>query len=173
MAENVDSTRTGQGMLFIASIIGMAMLTWFFAGVEKRQYNPNTDPLTLVHAESIEVPLQRNRFGHYLVNGQINDMPVAFLLDTGATDVVVPEDTAKRLNLPYGYRGQAMTANGRVTIYKTMISEIQIGEISLYNIDASINPAMADAAILLGMSALSKIEFTQSGNTLTLRQKSG
>ena len=160
-------------MLFIATIIGMAMLTWFFAGVEEKQYNPNTDPVTLVHAENIEVPLQRNRFGHYLVNGQINNSPVAFLLDTGATDVVVPEDTAKRLNLPYGYRGQAMTANGQVTIYRTKINELKIGEIRLYNVDASINPAMADGAILLGMSALSKIEFTQSGNTLTLRQRSG
>ena len=117
--------------------------------------------------------MQRNRFGHYLVNGQINNSPVAFLLDTGATDVVVPEDTAKRLNLPYGYRSQAMTANGQVTIYRTKINELQIGEIRLYNVDASINPAMADGAILLGMSALSKIEFTQSGNTLTLRQRSG
>ena len=169
----MDSTRTGQGMLFIAAIIGMAMLTWFFAGVEKRTYNPNTDPVSLVHAQNIEVPLQRNRYGHYLVNGQINDSPVAFLLDTGATDVVVPEDTAKRLNLPYGRRGQAMTANGWVTIYRTRISELQIGEIRLYNVDASINPAMTDGAILLGMSALGKIEFTQSGNTLTLRQKAG
>ena len=169
----MDSTRTGQGMLFIAVIIGMAMLTWFFAGIEERQYNPNTKPLSLVNMESVEVPLQRNRFGHYLVNGKINGNPVSFLLDTGATDVVIPEVTAKRLKLPFGRRGQAMTANGRVTIYRTQISELQIGDIKLYNIDASINPAMADGAILLGMSALGKIEFTQSGNTLTLRQRSG
>ena len=159
-------------MLFIAIIIGMAMMTWFFAGVEERQNNPNTNPVSLIGEDNIEVPLQRNRFGHYLVKGQINDSPVAFLLDTGATDVVVPEETAKRLNLPYGRRGQAMTANGRVTIYRTRITELQVGKIKLYEVDASINPHMSEGAILLGMSALSKIEFTQSGSTLTLRQKS-
>ena len=169
----MDSTRTGQGMLFIAIIIGMAMLTWFFAGIEESKYNPNTKPVSLVNTEKIEVPLQRNRFGHYLVTGQINGNPVGFLLDTGATDVVIPEVTAKRLNLPFGRRGQAMTANGRVTIYRTKISELQIGEIRLYNVEASINPAMTDGAILLGMSALGKIEFTQTGNILTLRQRSG
>ncbi len=159
-------------MLFGAAVIGMALLTWFFAGVEERQYNPNADPASLVHAEAIEVPLRRNRYGHYLVNGQINGSTVAFLLDTGATDVVVPEATAQRLQLPYGRHSQAMTANGRVNIYRTRIRELQIGEIKLYDIDASINPAMAEGAILLGMSALGRIEFTQAGDTLTLRQTS-
>lgn len=159
--------------MFVAVVIGMAMLTWFFAGVEERQYNPNADPESVIFAKSVEVPLKRNRFGHYLVNGQINGKEVAFLLDTGATDVVVPEDTAQRLKLAYGRKGRAMTANGPVTIYQTRINELQIGEIRLYDVNASINPAMSDTAILLGMSALGKIEFTQSGNTLTLRQRSG
>ncbi|MFT7219372.1 MAG: aspartyl protease family protein, partial [Candidatus Azotimanducaceae bacterium] len=38
---------------------------------------------------------------------------------------------------------------------------------------ASINPGMTTGAILLGMSALGQIEFTQSGDTLTLRQPKG
>ena len=105
----MNPNRTGQGMLFVSLVIGMAMLTWFFAGVEERQYNPNTDPSSFAYADTIEVPLERNRFGHYLVNGQINGNTVAFLLDTGATDVVVPENIAKRLELPYGRRSQAMT----------------------------------------------------------------
>ncbi|HCC44612.1 MAG: TIGR02281 family clan AA aspartic protease [Gammaproteobacteria bacterium] len=169
----MNPNRTGQGMLFVSLVIGMAMLTWFFAGVEERQYNPNADPSSFAYADTIEVPLERNRFGHYLVNGQINGNTVAFLLDTGATDVVVPENIAKRLELPYGRRSQAMTANGRVNIYRTRVKELRIGKITLNDIDASINPAMKDGAILLGMSALSRIEFTQAGNTLTLRQKSG
>ncbi|MBT4160380.1 MAG: TIGR02281 family clan AA aspartic protease [Gammaproteobacteria bacterium] len=169
----MDSTRAGQGMMTIAVILGMAMLTWYFGGVEEKQRNPNADPQSLIHLNSVEVPLKRNRLGHYLVNGIINGREVEFLLDTGATDVVVPETTAKRLGLAYGRRGQAMTANGAVTVYQTRIDELQIGEIKLYNITASINPAMSSGAILLGMSALGQIEFSQQGNTLTLRQHSG
>jgi len=169
----MDSKKTGQGMMTIAVVLGMVLLTFYFTGVEERQRNPNQAPQSLVYSQAIEVLLKRNRQGHYLVIGSINGREVEFLLDTGATDVVVPERTAKRLGLAYGRRGRAMTANGAITIFQTRIAKLQIGEITLYDIDASINPAMGSGAILLGMSALSKIEFSQRGNTLTLRQTSG
>ena len=168
----MNTTRTGQGMVIIACVIGLAMLTWFFSGVEQRQHNPNDAPDSLVYQNQVEVPLKQNRQGHYIVTGAINGQPVEFLLDTGATDVVVPETIARRLRLPYGARSRAMTANGAITVYNTSIDELAIGEIRLRNIDASINPAM-NGAILLGMSALRQIEFVQQGNTLTLRQHSG
>ena len=158
-------------MIAIAFILGMIMLTRFFSGVEESRRNPNAAPDSRVQAGRIEVPLQQNRQGHYMVRGLINGREVEFLLDTGATDVVVPEPVARRLNLPYGRRGRAMTANGAITIFATHIDELQIGKIRLYDIDASINPAMGPGAILLGMSALGRIEFSQSGNTLTLRQR--
>ena len=159
-------------MMTAGVVLGMVFLTFFFGGVEENRRNPNSDPTSRIYAESIEVPLKRNRQGHYMLVGKINGEDVEFLLDTGATDVVVPESTARRLGLPYGMRGRAMTANGPVTIYQTRIDELHLGEIRLINIDASINPNM-EGAILLGMSALGQIEFSQQADTLTLKQKSG
>lgn len=159
-------------MTAIALIIGMVLMTSFFGGVEQRQRNPNLDPQSQVFDTSVEVPLQRNRQGHYLVKGGINGTEVEFLLDTGATDVVVPEPIARKLGLSYGQQGRAMTANGSVIIYQTRIAKLTIGEITLYDIDASINPSMSSVGILLGMSALGRIEFSQRGNTLTLKQHS-
>ncbi len=156
-------------MMTVGIILGMVFLTYFFSGVEERQRNPNADPDSLINSQSIEVPLKRNRQGHYLLVGQINGKDVEFLLDTGATDVVVPESTAQRLGLPYGIRGRALTANGPVTIYQTRIDELHLGKIRLTDINASINPAM-EGAILLGMSALAQIEFSQQADTLTLKQ---
>ena len=129
------------------------------------------EPESQVYAQSVEVPLKRNRQGHYLVTGEINSEPVEFLLDTGATDVVIPEDIARQLQLPYGRAGRAMTANGPVTVYQTVINELTIGAIRLFEVRASINPAMRSGEILLGMSALGQIEFIQSGDHLTLRQR--
>ena len=157
----------------IAVEIGMALLNFHFGGVEEEMRNPNRAPQSVAYAETIEVPLKRNRQGHYVVVGSINGREVEFLLDTGATDVVIPEHTARQLGLPYGRRRQAMTANGAITIFQTRIDVLQIGEIRLHDIDASINPSMKSGAILLGMSALGKIEFSQHGNTLTLKQISG
>jgi len=106
------------------------------------------------------------------VIGEINGQSVEFLLDTGATDVVIPEDLAARLHLHRGRSGTAMTANGPVTVFETNIDVLTVGDIELTNVRASINPAMSATSILLGMSALGRIEFSHQGNLLTLRQKS-
>ena len=160
----------GQGMIALAFIIGIGLLTVFFADVEQRQHNPNRTPQSKNNINGAEVNLKRNRQGHYIVTGQINRQPVEFLLDTGATDVVIPEAIARQLNLRVGRPHLASTANGTITVYSTIIDELGIGDIILYNVRASINPAMRPPSVLLGMSALKQIEFIQKGDSLTLRQ---
>ena len=85
-------------MMTAALVGGMIMLTYFFSGIEQKKTNPNSYPETRAFADAIEVPLVQNRQGHYLVGGKINSEKVTFLLDTGATDVVVPESTARILD---------------------------------------------------------------------------
>ncbi|MEX2489410.1 MAG: TIGR02281 family clan AA aspartic protease [Pseudomonadales bacterium] len=168
----MNAEKTGRGMVAAAFVLIIILLTMFFSEVEERQRNPNQSPVTRQSSESVEVNLERNRQGHYVVSGSINEEPVEFLLDTGATDVVIPEATAERLNLPRGRAGRAMTANGVVTVYATQLDRLSIGGITLFGIRASINPAMSPPGVLLGMSALEQIEFTQQGDSLTLRQHS-
>jgi aspartyl protease family protein len=160
----------GQGMMAVAFLIALGLLTVFFSGVEDNQRNPNQSPDSIYRGNLIEVVLERNRQGHYLVIGQINGRDAEFLLDTGATDVVVPEPLANELGLTKGRPGRAMTANGPVTVYDTRISDLKIGNIHLQDVNASINPGMRNQEILLGMSALKQIEFVQRGSQLTLRQ---
>ena len=160
----------GRGMLLVACVIGMALMTVFFADLEEQQRNPNRSPRSRQATNLIEVVLERNRSGHYVVTGTINNKPVEFLLDTGATDVVIPIATADYLGLVRGRRSQAMTANGPISVYSTALAELTIGEIRLHDIRASINPQMQPQGILLGMSALKQIEFLQQGDVLTLRQ---
>ncbi len=166
----MNPQKTGTGMIAVACVLGLVTLTLFFGEVEERQRNPNQSPTSTLANNVVEVDLDRNRAGHYLVNGTINQQGVEFLLDTGATDVVIPEALANRLGLARGRPGRAMTANGIVTVYATTISELSIGDIVLYDVKASINPAMPPPAILLGMSALSRLEFVQQGDSLTIRQ---
>lgn len=158
-------------MFAMAFILGIAMLTVLFGGIEEHQRNPNQNPESILLAQSVEVVLKRNRRGHYVVTGAINNRPVELLLDTGATDVVIPEALADKLQLKRGRPMRAMTANGPVTVYETYIDQLSIGDILLFNVRASINPAMSPPAVLLGMSALGQVEFVQSGDSLTLRQK--
>ena len=169
--EEIPGKSIGHGMLVISFALALLTLTWFFDGWIDNQNNPNRAPdAYLTQTGAREVVLQRNRQGHYVSSGEINGIPVTFLLDTGATDVATPESVARRANLQAGYPGQANTANGVVTVYSTTVSELTIGNIVLHDVPASITPSMPGETILLGMSALQQVEFTQRGSTLTLRQ---
>ncbi len=177
MSESVDKNpgkQLGQGMLAICFIVGLGALTLFFEGQLSNQYNPNQDPQLGLDAQGNKsVQLKQNRQGHYLANGRINGVEVTFLLDTGATDVAIPEAIAQAAGLVPNFRGVAATANGMVEVFSTRINQLELGNIILNEVSASITPSMPGNTILLGMSALRQIEFTQRGDMLTLKQLSG
>ena len=81
-----------------------------------------------------------------------------------------PETIASQANLKKGSARIAATANGSVNVYATELNSLTLGNISLQNVSASITPTMFNDTILLGMSALKEIDFSQVGATLTLRQ---
>ena len=167
--EEQPSKKMGQGMYTIAWLLGLGLLTMFFSGHEERKINPNQNPESRLTGEQTEVILEQNRQGHYVTNGTINGQTVTFLLDTGATDVSIPEHIAEKLGLKKGRSLHVSTANGDIRVYESWIAQLAIDELVINDVDANINPAVTDDFILLGMSALKKVEFTQRGKSLTLK----
>lgn len=165
-----DTQPMGKGMLLIFWVLVIGLLTWAFGNWEERQINPNQTPSGSVAERYREVILDSNRQHHYVATGLINRQPVTFLLDTGATDVVIPQGLATKLGLKAGSSQLASTANGNVKVYKTRIDTLQLGTIELRDVRASINPGMRGSEVLLGMSALKSVEFRQSNGQLVLRQ---
>jgi aspartyl protease family protein len=161
--------KIGGVMLILAWLAGLGLLTLFFGAREERQFNPNQRPNGVSSNGMTQVVLERNRAGHYVASGTINGEIAIFLLDTGATDVVVSQDLAERAGLSAGASHYAMTANGRIRVRATRLDRLELGSITLRDLSASINPAMSGNTVLLGMSALQQVEFTQRGNQLTLR----
>lgn len=166
----MNTRRMGKGMWALMWILVLAMLTMVFNNLLDEQRNPNTDPQTSENGSTAEVVLKRNRYGHYVATGAINNQPVEFLLDTGASDVSVPLDLARRLGLKKGPEVRFETANGSVDGYMTKLDQVQLGDIKLHQVRASINPGMSGDSVLLGMSFLRHLEFTQRGDSMTLRQ---
>jgi len=163
--------KLGKGMITFAWICALGVLTLFFNMLVDKQHNPNTDLNTELSEDgSRTVTLKRNRSGHYVANGTINGQKVHFLLDTGATTVSVPERISGKLGLERGVEIDTVTANGMTTTYSTEINKITLGNIELHNVRASINPNMVGDEVLLGMSFLKHLEFTQRGNILILKQ---
>ena len=172
MNDSQDSITLGKYFSWIAWILALALLIFVFQEFINKQWNPNTAPdYSLSSDGKAEVRLQQNRQGHYLTTGSINESKVTFLLDTGATNVSIPAHIANQLGLKRYGSHIAHTANGTVKVFKTRIGQLRIGNIFLYDVAASINPGMKSDEILLGMSALKKVEFSQSGKQLTLREQ--
>ena len=167
-----SSDRLGRGMIYFAWIIALGFASWMFSHWLVSQHNPNRILKTVSTAGMKEVTLQRNRYGHYLASGKINSSPVEFMLDTGATTVVVPGNVATDLRLKKGVPVSVITANGTVTAYLTRLDKVELGGITLRNVKANISPQMEGGQVLLGMSFLKHLEFTQRGDTLILKQSS-
>lgn len=162
---------TGKWMLLISWIIALSLLTAVFQNWEENQHNPNQIINSNIGSGNIiETTLLRNKWGHYVFNGGINGREVEFLIDTGASEVSIPEKIANKLGLESGAALQRYTANGVITVYASSIKKLDIGSIQLRDVFATINPHMQEDQVLLGMSALKEVEFTQTGDTLTLKQ---
>ena len=160
----------GRYMYFAVAIIALGGLTLMFSGVLDRQYNPNADPVTRTSGERSEVVLKQNRWGHYVTGGAINGEDVVFMVDTGATDVAIPDGLARRLGLEFGREIRINTANGVSRGWDTRLASVRIGGIELYDVAATIAPGLGgEDEALLGMSFLRRVEMLQSGDTLTLR----
>jgi aspartyl protease family protein len=157
--------------MIIAAWVGLlTILTLFFNSYLDSVNNPNNSPETNRYGPVKEIVLTRNRAGHYVVSGLINQSAVTFLLDTGATDVAVSDELATRLGLRKGAFITSHTANGVVTSRQTSLSEVSIGGIRLDNVRAAILPGLSGDEVLLGMSFLKHLEMQQRGSQMILRQ---
>ncbi|RDV29084.1 TIGR02281 family clan AA aspartic protease [Alteromonas aestuariivivens] len=162
-------TSVSKWMVILAWISGLGLLTYVFSGMLEKRYNPNDQPASQYYNGQTEVTLKQNRAGHYVTSGTINGQKVVFLIDTGATDVAIPAHLQQRLGLEAGYSSLVQTANGTVRVSSTQIERLSIGEIEVRNVKANLNPGMDGDYILLGMSVLRQLEFTQRGDSLILR----
>jgi len=169
--ENSFSAKTGKWMIVLSWIAAIGLLTLLFTNVLDNKRNPNQSLSTQVLDNgSKQVVLESSTHGHYIASGKINNKPVVFLVDTGASFVSVPERVADRVGLKKGNPQTAATANGNITVYSTILDQISLGEITLHNIRADINPHMDGEEILLGMSFLRNLSVTHENGKLTIRQ---
>ncbi len=165
-------SRLGPIMLIGMWVVVLGLMALFFHGWMERQGSPNQRVQGVITDDGVrEVVLSRNRYGHYTATGTINGVPVEFMLDTGASDISIPASVADGLGLERGRAVQYRTANGIITGYSTRLHHVGLGTVEQTNVRASINPFMTGDEVLLGMSFLGELEFTQRDGELTLRQQ--
>ena len=111
--------------------------------------------------------LRPNAHNQYLLPGYINNVPVTFLIDTGASSISVNYRIAKLAGLKAYRKVPVNTAAGTVAGYSSEISVLQAGHFLYKNIDAIILPGQGDT-VLLGMNALGDLSITQHNGVLSI-----
>ena len=123
----------------------------------------------LADGSTIEVP--RGPGGHYFLRVDVNGTPVDFIVDTGATDVVLTLEDARSVgldpdNLPF--LGSARTANGPVKTAFTTVDTMALGPLRYDRVRVAVNGGEMEES-LLGMSFLSRFDKIEiSGDALRL-----
>ena len=158
---------SGKIMLVIAWLLIFGGFYWYFSDWNARQNNPNT--ALVLNAQQGELTLVRNRAGHYVADGEINGRHVTFLLDTGATAVALPAALAREVGVKRGAAVTVQTANGPAAGYETRLDSVRLGPIEMHDVAAIVAAGMDEDTVLLGMSFLKRVEFTQRGDRLILR----
>lgn len=125
-------------------------------------------PLEIIGAGEIEL-LQANN-GHYFSAGTINDTPVLFLIDTGATYVSVSTKIAERAGIRECTPHHVMTANGGVDACMAIVSVITFGAFQLNDIEVVVLPDMFEEA-LLGMNILHHFRIEQANKVMRISQQ--
>ena len=120
------------------------------------------------------VVLYPNRSGHFFVDGLINGTSVRFMVDTGATVVAMNSVTANRIGIDYiknGRPGMASTPAGYVRTYDISLNTVQVGGITLYNVQGSVIEGGHPQEALLGMSFLGQLDMKRDGEKMELSER--
>ena len=146
------------GMIFLG-----CMAVYGLWGDISRDYGRNSLPIT---QQDGTIALPRAPDGHYYVTVEVNGAAIDFLVDTGASDIVLSRADAARIGFDLeklAFLGSARTANGIVPIAYSRLKTIQLGPYLDQGVSVAINGGEMEKS-LLGMSYLGlfgRIEIAQ------------
>ena len=145
-------------------VLGTAAASWWLSS------SRGSKALEVMDGDTLELRLGRG--GHYEVGGAVAAVPVRFIVDTGATMISLGASDARRIGLDAsrGQQGVSNTANGQAKVTKVQLDTVQVGDITLHNVDALIHKNEMPMA-LLGMSFLNRMEMQRDGSTMTLKKR--
>ncbi len=155
-------TATAWGLIFLGVMAGYGLWQDVQTDIAPRQ--------TVMDSGEIRVP--RAGDGHYYLTLQINGTAVQFMADTGASNVVLAEQDARRLGIDPDtlmYLGQARTANGTVRTARVTLPETSLGGYTDQNVSAWVNEGELDIS-LLGMDYLGRFRIEIDRGEMILRR---
>ncbi|MCV2872992.1 TIGR02281 family clan AA aspartic protease [Defluviimonas sp. WL0050] len=124
----------------------------------------------VVRGNTLEVPVADD--GHFYLAAEINGAKILFVVDTGASEIVLNRRDAERVGLDpdrLNFFGSAMTANGMVETAPVRLESFTLGGLTDTNLPAVVNGGELDTS-LLGMRYLGRFEMTLRPDRLILKR---
>ena len=115
-----------------------------------------------------DITFRADQSGHFRVKAEINGIDIDFMIDTGATHVVLNMEDAEIIGYDLdqvSFNMPASTANGIVYSAQVNIDSIKVGPIRVGNVEGFINQGQLDIS-LLGMSFLNQLSGYEVRNGL-------
>lgn len=133
------------------------------------RFVPFLAPVFVGHESERVIRITADSRGHYVVNGTADGVPLQFLIDSGATNIVLTKAKARRLNAgPLRFDVTTSTANGPVQNAEIRIGTLTVGTHTAAGVPALVNGGELEES-LLGMSWLKQFRSVEiKNNVMTL-----
>ncbi len=130
------------------------------ASESRRMPGPSAQEAARDTVSGDELIVRAGRNGHFLVDAVVDGVEIRFLVDTGATNVILTAEDSERLgyrldSLEYSQRFQ--TANGQIVAAPVVLPDLRIGDLEFEDVHASVVRTPLNAS-LLGMSFLARLD---------------
>lgn len=115
-------------------------------------------PQQVVEGGETRIPMARD--GHFWLRAEVNGVPTAFMVDTGATLTAVSDRVAAAAGMEPRRGGipiQLNTANGSISAQVTSIDELRFGSVAARGLDAVMSPNLGETNVI-GMNLLSRLK---------------
>lgn len=149
-----SSTQLRNALLWVVIFLGFIGISRNWDTIQASFIQPGAT----ISEGRIEVPIGPDN--HFYLTLMINSVPVDFLIDTGASQVVLTQEDAARIGLDIdslNFIGVALTANGEVATAPVRLDTVDLGGMRDRRVRASVNSGDMDNS-LLGMSYLNRFE---------------
>lgn len=138
-------------LIFLGAIAGYGL--W-------EDVRDDVSPRQSIAQESGEISVPQSPDGHYYLTLDINGTPTRFVVDTGATEMVLSVEDASRAGINVNglaYLGRAETANGTVRTAAVRLDTVELGPFTDRNMPAAVNAGDMPGS-LLGMRYLNRYD---------------
>ncbi|MFY0691191.1 MAG: TIGR02281 family clan AA aspartic protease [Paracoccaceae bacterium] len=157
-----------QAALWVFIFLGVIVTAGLWSDVSR-----TIIPRQAVFAEEGRIEAPRRNDGHYYLTLEINGVDVEFVVDTGATSVVLSSRDARRIGLDMDalmFTGRASTANGEVRTARVRLDDVRVGDLTESRLTAWVNEGDLHTS-LLGMDYLQRFDRVEiRGDRLVLER---